>query len=925
MTRKRSATDLMTAKILQEEISSIADEKEPRGSAAGTLAGEPVLNVGTLVPFPTDRPRPAPRVSGAAEARSMPLALVEAIESLEAPNSGADAHAVEALLLATFAVLIYRYSGVEDMILGIFVPRARGLEESGSEAESSSGALPLQITLANDLTFKQVWEQVRRGYREISDNPGGAPGATSPRRHPEDRRINDFRFQFEVEISSAAIIEDEDTPGSGDSVNAPDISRSGNELYLRGARRHQGLDCILVYNAELFDAVTVRRMLAHCDTLLRSAVANPEEQIRALTVITEAERRTLIEDWSKPAANTRSPAPPPAFIHETIANQASQTPDAVAILFEGRAITYRELDERSNQLAHTLRGRGAGPEVLVGISLQRSPELVIGLLGILKAGAAFVPLEPSYPADRLSSLLSETRPALLVTDSILLAKCRCDGTTTFCIDTEWDALAQESSAAPRVRLTEGNLATVMFSSGSTGEPKAIPRSHRSLGGGTRTRSTYQLSESDRHVFKTSLDSTLLGREIFWPLSTGGCMIIAGRHENNDTALLLRLIVDHKISILTLVPSLLRLLVAEDGFESCTSLRFVHCFGEALAPDVEDTFCRKVASRLSTAYGTTEVPALALRKCNGPGVRPLGDLGYRLGDAEIYILDERLQPVPIGVPGELFAGGPSIASGYLNRRQQTEERFIPHPFRVDAGARLYRTGDRLRWRSDGSLEFLGRLDDQVKIRGYRVEPAEVELALSSHKALHESAVVARPNSWGENQLVAFLVLKAGEPTLGELRAHLSKQLPTHMVPSRFARLTKLPRRPNGKIDREALRVVELDLLKTTEPCIAPRTPLEQRITEIWRGVLGVERVGINDDFFDLGGDSLQAIRFLSAVEQELHRGLSLASVFRHPTVAAFVEHLGASTEELTRPVVEKLNHGTGALGDRDVAIRLRGVQ
>ena len=543
----------------------------------------------------------------------------------------------------------------------------------------------------------------------------------------------------------------------------------------------------------------------------------------------------------------------------------------------------------------------------MGISLARSPELVVGLLGILKAGAAFVPLEPSYPAERMAALLAAARPALLVTDSRLLVNCTSHETAVLCMDAEWQAIAAESSLSPRVRLTEENLATVMFSSGSTGTPKAISRSHRALRPGDSARDTFQLRESDRHVLKTSLDSTLLVREVFWPLSTGARMIIAGPHQNADTGALLRLLVDQKITILTLVPSLLRLLVAERGFESCTSLRHVTCFGEPMAADVEENFCRKLSAQLSISYGTTEAPSLAFRQSGGGRPRPLGTLGYPRGNAEVYILDERLRPIPIGVPGELFASGPGLAVGYANDREKTEERFLPHPFSPNPGALLYRTGDLVRWRSDGSLDFMGRLDDQIKIRGYRVEPTDVEAALARHPAIREAAVAARANSAAENQLIAYLVLKTESLGVGDLRPFLKERLPDHMVPAIFARLPELPRTPQGKIDRRALPVATLDRLDLPEVHVLPRTPTEDLMAGIWCKVLDISAVGMNDNFFDLGGHSLLASRLLATVKDVFGVALTLTTLLHAPTVGQLAASV-VKQDEWPTPLIIKLQSG-----------------
>ena len=432
----------------------------------------------------------------------------------------------------------------------------------------------------------------------------------------------------------------------------------------------------------------------------------------------------------------------------------------------------------------------------------------------------------------------------------------------------------------------------MFSSGSTGVPKAILRVHASVSHDPKTQTNLRIDASDRHVLKSTLDSTLLGREIFWPLLSGGTMFIAAPGKSADVAPLLKMLREHRISILSLVPSLLRLLVEQEALKGCTSLRHVTCFGEPLPADLERQFCLRVSAQLWSYYGTTEAPSLALRQCSRSGAGPLGNLGYPIRNKQVYVLDARLQPVPIGVPGELYAGGPGLANGYLNQQESIDERFIANPFVEDPMARLYRTGDRVRWRSDGSLEFIGRVDDQVKIRGYRVEPAEVEAALLRHADVREVAVLARPGASGENELAAYFVAGHQVLTVSDLRAFLEQRLPEHMVPSSFNRLETMPRRPNGKVDRKALLDEERGRLEAPQEFVAPRTPVEERLAAIWCDVLGLPRVGIQDDFFDLGGHSLLAARVIDGIERVFGRRIPLNALwYNGRTVADLAELLG----------------------------------
>ena len=625
--------------------------------------------------LPTDRPRPAAINGLSRESLALPPDLALALGRF----SGSEEDRAPTLL-AAFAVLLHRYSGEAQIVVGIPPGVADG-SRSRSLVESVTTAQPLWIDLSGDSGFGDLEARVRRQwYNAWACRSADFAGS------PQNDASGDIegslpQFQVLFSFSSAAEID----PGSlsaRECGNRSGRTLPGTELSLHVIERAGKLDCSMEYQAALFDGETVRRMLGHYQVLLREVVANPGERISTLPLLTDAERRELIEEWNQPGVS--APFSSAAFYHEAFAAQAAKTPDGVAVVCEEQQLTFRELDVQSNQLAHYLRRHGVGHDVLVGICLERSPELVVGLLAILKAGGAFVPLEPSYPPAQLRTLLSETRPTVVITQSRLLARLPHEGKAVLCLDTEREAIAAESLAALDVRVTAKNLAAVIFSSGSTGKPKAIARTHHAHRFNPTMVSLYQLCESDRHVLKTSLDSSLIFLEVFWPLMTGGRMIIAGQQVSSDTAALLKLLIDHQITFLALVPSLLRLLVAEAGLEACTSLRHVICFGESLPVDVEQRFCQRLPAALGIFYGTTEAPSLAFRQSRGSGPRPLGNLGYRLGNSQIYILDARLQPVPIGVPGELVAGGPGLAAGYLNGREHTEERL--HPASVQQGPR-----------------------------------------------------------------------------------------------------------------------------------------------------------------------------------------------------------------------------------------------
>lgn len=848
--------------------------------------------------LPTDRGPLAATVRGTYESAVRRVELTTTLKDLGVPDGEDPA----ATFLAAFAVLLHRYSGDDWITIGRIHSRNEPAEGSWSIREQS-------IDLSEDPPFRELIERVREADGNSREETVRADCANTSEGNASEKQPR-FQVVYGFSNHAEASLVDRQLRAVCDSACL--------EVGLWVVDRGGALEALLVYDVALFDGETAARILEHFRVLLEGFAIRPQERISALPILPDTERRQ-IEEWGRPSASAEPPAT--RFLHDAFQSQAAKTPDAVAVELAEGSLTYRELDEQSNRLAHYLRRRGVGPDVLVGIALERSPELIVGLLGILKAGGAFVPFEPSHPAEQLRALVTQSDPAFVITDSRELEGVY--GRRTIRLRAERDAIDAESSAAPQVEITDAHLAAVLFSSGSTGAPKAIPRAHRSLSVGSLAQSPFRLTAADVHVLKATLDSTLLVREVFWPLASGGRIVIARRGENNDVAALLGLLIDRGITFLTLAPSLLRLLVEEERFETCRSLRHVTCFGEPLRPDLEERFCSRVPADLSSFYGTTEASSLCLRHCRSSGARPLGNLGWRLGNWELYVLDAHLRPVPIGVAGELLAGGPKLAEGYRNRQDLTDERFLPHPFRRD-GARLYRTGDRVRWRPDGSLEFMGRLDDQIKVRGYRVEPAEVEGALLQHSGVREAAVATRPNRWGESQLVAFLVPRDEALTVNDLRSHLRTRVPAQMVPTVFLQLEGLPRRPNGKLDRRGLADAGGRRLPLAGSLVAPRTPLEQQLASVWCGVLEIDRVGVHDDFFLLGGNSLLAARFAAQWRSRGGTKIALRDLFQSPTItgiAALLEgtpRTGSGSESRSRPSAASGNYcevirpGTGGM-------------
>jgi amino acid adenylation domain-containing protein len=564
--------------------------------------------------------------------------------------------------------------------------------------------------------------------------------------------------------------------------------------------------------------------------------------------------------------------------------QAEKTPDAPAVVFEDQRLTYRELNERSNQLAHCLLESGVGPEVLVGICAERSLEMVIGLLGILKAGGAYVPLDPAYPGERLAFMMEDADvPVLLIQEHLRdkLPGCRA---RVFCLD-DPNLIKDKQIGNPGGSVTGHNLAYMIYTSGSTGRPKGAMNSHQ----GIRNRllwmqEAYGLTHYDRVLQKTPFSFDVSVWEFFWPLMFGACLVMARPGGHQDSSYLVDVIRKQQITTIHFVPSMLQLFLGEQYLSECRSLRRVICSGEALPFELQRRFFACLNAELHNLYGPTEASVdVTSWACERKEQGRIVPIGYPIANIQTYILDKGLEPVPVGIAGELFLGGTGLGRGYLKRPDLTAEKFIPDLY-GGRGSRIYRTGDLARWLPDGSIEYLGRLDHQVKIRGLRIELGEIEAVLMAHPGIREAVVTAREDVPGDKRLVAYVVPAGGAAPAGELRAYLKETLPDYMVPSAFAVLEVLPLSPNGKADRKALPAPDGIRPELESGYAAPRTLVEKTLTDIWGQVLRVDRVGIHDNFFNLGGHSLLATQVVSRIREVFQAEVSLRSFFDAPTIA-----------------------------------------
>jgi len=631
----------------------------------------------------------------------------------------------------------------------------------------------------------------------------------------------------------------------------------------------EGLKGTLKYNTDMFDAATSKRMLGHFQTLLESIVASPELRLSDLPLLTEAERRQLLVEWN----DTQADYPRDLCIHQLFEAQVEQTPDAIAVAFEYQQLTYRELNAQANQLAHYLLKLGVGPEVLVGICVERSLEMVVGLLGILKAGGAYVPLDASYPKERLAFVLEDAQMPVLLTQQRLVESLPEHRACEIYLDTDWEVIARENEKNPVSEATADNLAYVIYTSGTTGQPKGVMIEHKSLVNYLCWVNESLLNDTVQSlpvVTRLTFDASL--KQLFAPFLHGSEVWILSDDVVTQPAVLLQTLCTRTKVGLNCVPSLWKtMLGAIDSGQAIAPSESLTCLfvgGEQLSKKLVDrSYAALPHLQIWNLYGPTETTANASVTKIVPGDDVA--IGRPITNTQIYILDAHLQPVPVGVPGELHIGGVGLARGYLNRPELTAEKFIPNPFSEDPESRFYKTGDLARYLPDGSIEFLGRLDHQVKIRGFRIELGEIEAVLGQYPAIRETVVLAREDEPGDKRLVAYVVPdQDATSTISELRRFLKEKLPEYMVPSAFVMLDALPLTPNGKVDRRALPAPDRTRPELEETFVTPHTPVASLIAEVWQEVLGVEKVGVYDNFFDLGGHSLLSMQVIAKLEKKL---------------------------------------------------------
>jgi amino acid adenylation domain-containing protein len=801
------------------------------------------------------------------------------------------------ILLAAFQTLLHRYSRQTQILVGVpFAGR------NSSQVEKMIGffanALPVKADFTGNPCFDELLRQVRDTLWSVQAHEDLPFERLVREMHPvrEANRNPLFQVAMVLEVMPSP---PPCPPGFKVAFEELPPPEAVFDLTLSVTERDGEMACSLRYNRDLFDAITVQRMIANYLALLSGIITDPKQHTALIPVLSDAERHQVLAQWNQTAADiSRNGCVPELF-----ELQATATPDAPAVVFENQKLTYGELNQRANRLAGHLRELGAGPDKLVGLFLERSVELVVGLLGILKAGAAYVPMDPIYPQERLKSMMEDAQPVAMLTQKNLLAALPALPVSVVLVE---DFGAEHTGTdSLDVRSLPENLAYVIYTSGSTGKPKGVEITHRALTNFLCSmRQEPGLQARDIMLAVTTISFDIAGLEIFLPLICGACVVVAPASVVVDGVALAQLIKTSGATILQATPATWRLLL-ESGWNGDAKLKIL-CGGESWPVTLADKLLPRCCS-LWNMYGPTETTiwSTVLQVHSGQNIH----IGRPIANTTTFILDAAMMPVPIGCAGELHIGGAGLARGYHNRPDLTAEKFVANPFDGRAGTKLYKTGDLCRYLRDGNIEYLGRIDQQVKIRGFRIELGEIETLLGRHPVIRECVVVARENEAGEKNLVAYLVGRNEPVPAGpELRDFLAQQLPAYMVPSTFVVLEQLPLTPNGKIDRKALPAPREELSSPLPELSAPQSPVETVLLSIWQELLQLQHIGMRDNFFALGGHSLLAMKMVNEIKRRTNCELPVRLLFQHPTIEELAVLLQRQDTRKRKPELVQLSSG-----------------
>jgi amino acid adenylation domain-containing protein/non-ribosomal peptide synthase protein (TIGR01720 family) len=825
-----------------------------------------------ILELPTDRPRPSVQTF---QGQTLNFALNQNLTKQLNMLSQKSGTTMFMSLMAAFVTLLYRYSNQSDIVIGSPIAN-RDRQETYPLIGLFVNTLVLRTNLGGNPSFAELLQRVRQvaldayAYQDIPLER--LVEALQPERSLSHMPL--FQVAFAMQNTPMGQLE---LPNLCLNLLKVENRTAKFDLTLSMQETETGLLGEWEFNTDLFDVATITRMAGHFQTLLEDIIANPQKPISELSLLTPSEQHQLLVEWN----NTQTDAPQDKLIHQLFAEWVEKTPDAIAVVFENQQLTYSQLNERANQLANHLQNLGVKPDTLIGICVERSPEMIIGLLAILKAGGAYLPLDPNYPTERLTFILTDSQPPILLTQQHLTDKLPPHQAITICLDAESSPPPLCASASLREKtpteLHHNNLAYIIYTSGSTGKPKGVMVPHTGLTNLAQAQiKTFNIQTSSRVLQFASFSFDASISEIIMTLGAGARLYLATKESLLPGASLIALLQNYGITHITLPPTALAVLPPEQ----LPALQTIIVAGEACPPDLVARW--SMGRRFFNAYGPTEASVCAtIAQCHNSTNKP--PIGRPITNTQIYLLDQNLQPVPIGVPGELHIGGIGLAKGYLNRSELTQEKFIPHPFSNQPEARLYKTGDLARYLPDGNIEYLGRIDHQVKLRGFRIELEEIAALLSQHPGVNQNTIIVREDIPGSQRLVAYIVPDSdATPTVSDLRQFLKEQLPEYMVPSAFVLLETLPLTPNGKVDKRALPAPE-SRLELGVNFVAPRTPQESKLAAIWTEVLRLTQVGIHDNFFEIGGDSILSLQIIARANQAGMQ-LNVKQLFQHQTVA-----------------------------------------
>ncbi|WP_292760022.1 non-ribosomal peptide synthetase [Nostoc sp. NOS(2021)] len=844
-----------------------------------------LANAPALLSLPTDRPRPSVQTDNGAYQQ---FALSKELTSGLTQLSQQQGVTLFMTLLAVFDTLLYRYTGQEDILVGSPIAN-----RDRSEIEELIGFFVNTLVMRTDLAGNPSFSELLSRVREVALSAYAHQNlpfemlveALQPERDLSYTPL--FQVMFALQNASTSQVE---LTGLTVTPLITEGATAKFDLSLLIQNTATGLVGFWEYNTDLFDASTIERMTGHFVTLLEGIIANPEQQISQLPLLTAVEQQQLLVEWN----DTQVDYPSDKCIHQLFEEQVQRTPDAIAVVFEDQQLTYQQLNCRANQLAHYLKSLGVGADVLVGICVERSIEMVVGLLGILKAGGAYLPLDPEYPTERLRFMLEDSQVPVLLIQQKLLDRLAQHQAQLVCLDTDWQFISQLSQDNLITEAQTNNLAYVIYTSGSTGQPKGVLIAHQGL---------LNLVFWHNRAFNiTSLDkATQLAKTAFdaavwelWPYLTTGASIYLVKSQLLSSLVNLRdWLISNKITISFLPTPLAQELLSLQWPTENLALRCILTGGDKLHQYPSDSIPFQVVNNYGPTENTVVTTSGVVVAKEQDKISP--NIGRAIANTQVYILDKNLQPMPVGVPGELHIAGVGLAKGYLNRPDLTTEKFISNPFEETEGSKLYKTGDLARYLPDGNIEYLGRIDDQVKIRGFRIELAEIEALLGQHDDVQICCVIAREETPGNKRLVAYVVpQKEVTPTTDELRQFLSDKLPGYMVPNVFVMLESLPLTPNGKVDRRALPAP--DLQQELSDYVMPNTEAERIIAGVWQKALAIEKVGIYNNFFELGGNSLLLVKINQQLQEELGLELSIVDMFNYPTIYTLSQYLNTKSQK-----------------------------